>query len=115
MQPDWRQKDKASWPPSRALPSPNVDWGRLSRVGPNGFFLVMLTLAWWAETVGKSTTPRYAEFEVAIKDVHWVLSEMIEQLPAGQLSAKRPSPDSENDEEMAEKPRPKRCVLTHMA
>jgi len=113
MQPDWRQKDKRLWPPSRALPPLGVDWGRLSRVGPNGFFLVMVTLAWWAETVGKSMTPQYTEFEVAIKDVHWVLSEMIQQLPAVQLSAKRPSPDFENDGETTEKPRPKRCVLTH--
>jgi len=104
----------SSWPPSRAPPPLGVDWGRLSRAGPNGFFLVMLTLAWWAETVGKSKIPQYAEFEVAVEDVNWVLSEMIQHVPAAQLSAKRPSPDSENDEDKAEKPRSKRCVLTHM-
>jgi len=111
MQPDWRQKaSKTSWPLSRALsPDDRHDWNHLFRAGPNGLFLLMMSLAWWAESIAKSAVPQYHEFGIAVDDVLWVLSDIMLQLPTAQLLVKRSSPDTESDEPEA-KPKAKRCV-----
>jgi len=112
MQPDCRQeKGKAPWPPSKVLPPMN-EWKRLTRAGPNGFFLIVLTLAWWADTIAKTLAPYYAEFKIAVDDVLWVLSEIIREPPVHQLSVKRARPESANKEN-DEKPRPKRYVVMY--
>ncbi|KAF9470709.1 hypothetical protein BDN70DRAFT_768248, partial [Pholiota conissans] len=45
MQPDCRKGDDA-WPLLRDLPD-GADWSKLSYSGPNGFFLIILSLMWW--------------------------------------------------------------------
>ncbi|KAF9470512.1 hypothetical protein BDN70DRAFT_764508, partial [Pholiota conissans] len=46
MQPECRSNG-TSWPLSHDLPDDGVDWTTLSYSGPNGFFLVVLSLGWW--------------------------------------------------------------------
>jgi hypothetical protein len=43
--------------------------------GANGFFIVMLTLAWWLDTGDKAE-----DFSKALEDVTWVLTQMIATL-----------------------------------
>jgi len=106
IQPPWRRKViGSSWPPPRtaALKS---DWTSLMKAGPNGLYLVMLTLSWWAWAIEKSTaTVPYTEFDLAVADVEWVLSNIDHQLARG-LGLKRPSAE----DEQSEKPKSKRYV-----
>ncbi|KIL55516.1 hypothetical protein M378DRAFT_182211 [Amanita muscaria Koide BX008] len=71
LQPDWRVKD-ATWPPSHEIPV-GCHLSNVAYAGPNGFFLVLLTLSWWGRLVVDGLVDS-AEFEMAIDDVLWVLS-----------------------------------------
>jgi len=76
------------------------------KAGVNGFYLVMITLSWWAWAIDKSTAPvAYTEFNLAVADVEWVLSNIVQQLTA--VSMKR----SIGDDEPTEKPKAKRYSL----
>jgi len=76
------------------------------KAGPNGLYLVMLTLSWWAWAIEKSTaTVPYTEFDLAVADVEWVLSNIDHQLARG-LGLKRPSAE----DKQSEKPKSKRYV-----
>src|SRR6188768_241736 len=109
IQLSWRQEViGSSWPPPRAT-ALKSDWASLKKAGPNGFYLVMLTLSWWAWSIEKSPAPvPYAEFDLAVADVEWVLSNIDHQFGRGS-GAKRPS----SEEELSEKPRSKRYVNRH--
>ncbi|KIL55650.1 hypothetical protein M378DRAFT_59930, partial [Amanita muscaria Koide BX008] len=48
MQPEWRKDQQ--WPPSRDVPA-DTSWVTLLRSGPIGFFLIVVSLSWWAERV----------------------------------------------------------------
>jgi len=107
IQPSWRQEViGSSWPPPQATASKS-DWKSLKKAGPNGFYLVMLTLSWWGWAIANSSAPvPYTEFDIAVADVEWVLSNIIQQLAPASTSMKRPSADDKPKEE----PRAKRYV-----
>lgn len=96
IQPSWRQEvTNSSWPPSQVTASKS-DWTPLKKAGLNGFYLVMLTLSWWAWAIAKSPVPiPYTEFDVAVADAEWVLSNIVLQLVPALVSTKRPSTDDE--------------------
>jgi hypothetical protein len=102
LQPDWRFEG-VSWPPSRDIPR----GGQISMFaysGPNGFFLIILSLSWWGKMVEDGLVDS-DEFEMAVDDVHWVLSHVIGGLSC--IPAKRPH-DLNGD---TMKPDSKRYVL----
>lgn len=72
MQPDWRAGG-STWPFPRVMPAEEASWSRsFERAGgSNGFFLVLLTLSWWAQAVGLPSND--TALNLAIKDVAWVL------------------------------------------
>ncbi|KAI0069869.1 hypothetical protein K474DRAFT_1558632, partial [Panus rudis PR-1116 ss-1] len=37
----------STWPFERSTPPDNLNWGKLLRGGPAGFFLFILSLSWW--------------------------------------------------------------------
>ncbi|KAI0746137.1 hypothetical protein C8Q76DRAFT_601459, partial [Earliella scabrosa] len=37
----------SSWPPARAIPEDNGEWGLLWRGGQCGLFLAVISVAWW--------------------------------------------------------------------
>lgn len=86
LQPDWRQT--SSWPlPKDAEYTQLSDWSRLIKGGPNGFFLVLKTLSFWAKMAW--TTDERKEFELAMEEVNWVAGEMLKQLNGGSVIGRR--------------------------
>lgn len=45
-----------------------------NRGGPNGAFLVILCLSWWANALTIDTD--YNNFKLIVHDVHWVLEQI---------------------------------------
>ncbi|KAF8345715.1 hypothetical protein F5887DRAFT_1074141 [Amanita rubescens] len=100
LQPAWR-KSNAAWPPSQDIPED----GHLSTVtqsGPNGFFLVILSLAWWGKLAADGLAD-LTEFETAMNDVLWVLSHIV----SGISQTKRP-----RDEESVANDTRAKCART---
>ena len=88
MQPAWRLSDKI-WPLLREAPA-TTDWSGLQYGGGNGFFLIILTLSWWAQAVQNDLSQE--DFLSAVDDVHWVIT----QISMGfQTSEKRRNDDDE--------------------
>ena len=80
LQPKWRGK----WP---NLSYDMPDWGlwqQMQKVGPNGFFLVLLSFAWWGSGVltddGKKIEPHYSDWLHAFTDIQWVLDHVVDDL-----------------------------------
>ncbi|KAF9470362.1 hypothetical protein BDN70DRAFT_766460, partial [Pholiota conissans] len=46
MQPECR-RDGTTWPPTHDLSGGDDHWAKVSYSGPNGFFLLILSLSWW--------------------------------------------------------------------
>ncbi|KAI0074004.1 hypothetical protein K474DRAFT_1572838, partial [Panus rudis PR-1116 ss-1] len=42
-----KSRDTTTWPFKRDVSPDNCDWGVLLRGGPNGFFLIIVSLSWW--------------------------------------------------------------------
>ena len=75
LQPEWRQHAADTALENLREPVLEEKWERTCIGGPNGMFSVILTLAWWiAELDGKTED----NLIVALDDVKWVLSKMIE-------------------------------------
>ena len=72
MQPKWRLTDQ-DWPLLREAPDA-ADWSSFLCGGPNGLFLVVLTLFWWARAV--QTDRSQEDFLSAVADVHWVMTQV---------------------------------------
>lgn len=72
LQPDFRGKDLKTM--SRVVNAP-VDWTELLKGGPNGLFVILLTLGWWyigVEFAGGDLK----DFNHAVSDVLWVLDQI---------------------------------------
>ena len=78
MQPDWRSQD-TNWPPSHEIP-PGQPWSKIAFTGPNGVFLLIISLGWWGKMVAAGNANE-AEFEAAVGDLTWVLSNIIGASP----------------------------------
>lgn len=91
MQPDWRVQDDA-WPPSRDAP-PEHHWTKIAHSGPNGLFLLVLSLGWWGKLIADGSGD-LTEFETALADVLWVLSDIVGSL--SNMPAKRAHVDEDD-------------------
>jgi hypothetical protein len=67
IQPTNRQE----WPPTYEQLPEDFSFDYFNRAGPNGVFLMILCLLWWA----KALTPDgdHKDFQLVVHDVHWVL------------------------------------------
>lgn len=85
LQPSFRGEDPRAM--SRVAPvDVDVDWSQLLKGGPNGIFIVLITLGWWSLGV-RSANGDINDCFRALADVQWVL----EQLQASfNSAAKRP-------------------------
>lgn len=86
IQPSWRQADVWPLPSSTTTARSGEDWGPLVRGGCNGFYVVILALAFWSEA--GASDPRLTD---AIADVRWVLKCVLEGLTRGEKRAAEPS------------------------
>ncbi|OJT12277.1 hypothetical protein TRAPUB_11176 [Trametes pubescens] len=73
LQPRSRMSDSDVWPMPRVEPTDTPSWELLRRGGCNGFFLVVISLAWWVSAVLLSGEG-LEEAMVAVEDVSWVCS-----------------------------------------
>ena len=84
LQPDSRKESAGNRAPIRdALPA-DENWAQTYVGGPNGMLIVVLTLAWWSQKLGGKTDQK--DLIVAVNDVEWVLSAMIEKSGGGKTS-----------------------------
>ncbi|KAH8100446.1 hypothetical protein DFH11DRAFT_1505761 [Phellopilus nigrolimitatus] len=71
----------SAWPLPRDDSDAQTDWTILKKGGPNGIFIVLLTLAFWAD--GLQTSAEIDIYESAMADVTWVLKTMLDLLGGG--------------------------------
>lgn len=76
LQPAWR--DTTQWPPARDRATKGTDWRCLQQGGPNGLYLVIVSLAWWFRAVLDKESRQQKEVFEAMKDVGWVLKNLVE-------------------------------------
>ena len=62
------------WPPTYDQLPKGFSFNYLNRGGPNGVFLVVLYLVWWANVLTPTTD--HMSFGLVLNDVHWVLEQV---------------------------------------
>jgi hypothetical protein len=72
LQPSWRGLNLA-----RKKPMEHESWEQICKGGNNGFFIIMITLAWWKVHGGASD-----QFQEMLEDVMWVCEQMMESMEA---------------------------------
>ncbi|PIL29362.1 transporter [Ganoderma sinense ZZ0214-1] len=93
LQPSSRVDGDTPWPLLRVEPVDCAEWDVLWRAGPNGFFLVVLSLAWWLWAVSENEEEEaeggmtLEEVKEAVSDVLWVFRLALASSVGGQ---KRP-------------------------
>ena len=100
LQPEWRLLSDGTL--SREVPGTNKDWEKICRGGCNGFFVVIMTLAWWVTAVdGKADDEDLLR---ALGETTWVMDCMIQSL--GEARKQKHGLDKENiDSEVPAKKR----------
>ena len=65
---------RKNWPPVYdALPD-DFSFDYFNHGGPNGVFLMVLCLCWWANALDVGMD--FTEFDLVVNDVYWVLSQI---------------------------------------
>ena len=84
------------WPFNREVDHTTYDWTPLLQGGPNGMYLVVVSLGWWLLAASKAADEKPAEWaqvEEALADVEWVLGHLLSFLTRAGPS-KRAAPDA---------------------
>ena len=62
------------WPPSYEPLPEDFSFNYFNRGGPNGVFLMILCLSWWANALSPDTD--HKSFKLVVHDVRWVLEQV---------------------------------------
>lgn len=65
---------RKDWPPTYGPLPEGFSFDYFNRGGPNGVFLVILCLSWWANAL--TSDQDHANFKLVVDDVHWVLEQV---------------------------------------
>ena len=65
---------RKSWPPTYGPTRGDFSFDYFNRGGPNGVFLMILCLLWWANALSPGMD--YTDFQLVVHDVHWVLEQI---------------------------------------
>jgi hypothetical protein len=65
---------RKAWPPTYEQLPENFSFDFFNRGGPNGVFLMMLCLLWWANALVPNMD--HTDFGLVVHDVHWVLEQI---------------------------------------
>lgn len=77
LQPKWRLLEDGTF--LQEVPDTGEEWEVLRRGGPNGFFIILFALAWWAKAMkGEDDTGLLN----AVEDVTWVIRCMADKCTA---------------------------------
>ena len=88
LQPETRKpEDGSSWPLERVQPDDVEEWESLRRGGCNGFFIIIMGLALWANAVSEASVDA-GNLVAAVEDVAWACERIVATLNRG---TKRPS------------------------
>jgi len=90
-QPKWRSTE--SWP----FPKGNEgggDWAGFPARGPNGVFLAIMAISWWAQAIVSAED--FVLFEEAVDDIHWVIQQLIHTHSSPSVSEKPQPPMSKS-------------------
>lgn len=63
-----------AWPPSYGPLPGDFSFNYFNRSGPNGVFLMILCLSWWANVLGTNTN--HTNFKLVVNDICWVLEQI---------------------------------------
>jgi len=69
-----RARDVNAWPLAKE-PIDDTSWQKFPAHGPNGIFLAIMAISWWAPAVKLASEAAY--FEEAVDDLHWVIQQLI--------------------------------------
>ena len=67
----------------------DYDWTELTKGGRNGFYLLILALAWWKTVV--KTAADHSAFDSAVMEMTWALESILHNLKSSESSKKRKS------------------------
>ena len=65
---------RKAWPPTYGPLANDFSFDFFSRGGPNGVFLVVLCLSWWANALTPNVD--HTSFKLVVHDVRWVLEQL---------------------------------------
>lgn len=85
-QPRWRST--GSWPFSMDNEN-SGSWEDFPARGPNGIFLAIMAISWWAQAV--ESTKDFMQFEEAVDDIHWVIQQLAD-VHSPPSASKKPQP-----------------------
>ena len=68
---------RKAWPPSYEPLPEGFSFKYFDYGGPNGVFLVVLCLAWWANALNGDAD--HTNFGLVVRDVRWVLEQVANQ------------------------------------
>lgn len=68
---------RKAWPPTYGQLPEGFSFDYFNCAGPNGVFLVIICLLWWANALTPDTD--YTNFRLVVHDVHWVLEQLASQ------------------------------------
>ena len=66
---------RKAWPPAYKPLPVDFSFDYFNRGGPNGVFLMILCLLWWANAL--SAGADHTGFKLVIRDVRWVLEQVV--------------------------------------
>ena len=65
---------RKAWPPTYGPLPKDFSFNYFKCGGPNGVFLVILCLTWWANALTTDTS--HTSFQLVVHDVRWVLEQV---------------------------------------
>jgi hypothetical protein len=65
---------RKAWPPTYAPLPADFSFSYFNHGGPNGVFLMILCLSWWANSLDTETD--HTNFKLVVHDVRWVLEQI---------------------------------------
>ena len=67
---------RKAWPPVYEPLPDDFSFDFFNRGGPNGVFLMILCLSWWANAL--TTEADHSSFRLVVHDVRWVLEQLVD-------------------------------------
>jgi len=65
---------RKTWPPTYDAVPDGISFGYFNHGGPNGVFLMILCLCWWAGALAPGMD--FTNFNLVVSDVRWVLEQI---------------------------------------
>jgi hypothetical protein len=64
-------------------------WQVLCKGGKNGFFIIVMCLAWWVDLSETAGNDGHDDLMAMLDDVHWALQKMVARVQRGETESTR--------------------------